>query len=143
MSGIGQSQQYRYQASIDQQNAKIANSQAQDSILNTNLEAQRRSRELSQTKGQQQAAMAANGVSLDFGSAVDVQRDTAMIGAEDMAQIYKGGAEKTRSYDISAFNYNSSAAANREKASGAITGAVFGAASTALGAATQISKWGK
>jgi hypothetical protein len=84
--------------------------------------------------------MAANGVSLDFGSAVDVQKDTAMIAAEDVSQIYKGGNERTKGFEISAFNYRSAAAMDRAKAKGAITGAVFGSLSTALGAASQISK---
>lgn len=140
MSGIGQSNQYKYQASIDDQNARLANSQAQDAILNTNLEAQRRRREQSQGDGQRLAAMAANGVDLNFGSAVDVQRDAAMIAGEDVAQIYKGGNEKARGYEINAFNYKSSSAANREKAKGAMTQGIFGAVSTALGAATQIAK---
>ena len=139
MSGIGQSNQYKYQASIDKQNASIANGQARDAIENTNLESQRRYREASRVQGQQQAAMAANGVSLDFGSAVDVQRDSKMIAAEDITQIYKAGNEKTKGFEINAFNYRSSAAANNEKAKGAMTAAIFGAASTALGAASQMT----
>ena len=136
-SGIGEAKQYRYQARIDQQNAALANEQAQDSIGTTNLEAQRRFRELAQTKGGQQAAMAANGVDLNFGSAVDVQKDTAMIGAEDANQIYKGGYERARGFEIGSFNHRSAAAANRAKAKGAITGAIFEAAATALGGASQ------
>lgn len=143
MSGIGQSNQYKYQASIDQENAKRSNAQAQDSILNTNIEAQRRYRELAQTKGAQQAGLAANGVDLSFGSAGDIQRDTAMIGAEDVSQIYKGGNERTKGFEISAFNSKSSAAANKEKAKGAMTQAIFGAVSTALGGASQVSKMSK
>ena len=142
-SGIGQAKQYRYQARIDQQNAALSNEQAQDSIATTNLEAQRRYRELAQTKGGQQAAMAANGVDLNFGSAVDVQRDTAMIGAEDATQIYKSGNERTRGFETNAWNYRSNAAANRAKAKGAITGAVFGALSTALGGASQAAQMNK
>ncbi|MEQ6413224.1 hypothetical protein ODX41_20165, partial [Salmonella enterica subsp. enterica serovar Enteritidis] len=85
-AGIGQAQHYRYQAQIADQNARLANEQARDSIENTNLEAQRRYRELAQMKGAQTAAMAANGVDLNFGSPVDIQKDTAMIGAEDVGQ---------------------------------------------------------
>lgn len=139
MSGIGTAQQYRYQASVDKQNAAIAQGQAQDSIANTNLEAQRRYREVSQMKGAQQAAQAANGVDINFGSAVDVQRDTAMIGAEDVAQIYKGGNERTKGFEINAFNYKSSAAANKAKAKGAMIKMAFDVAGTALGAASQVS----
>lgn len=138
-SGIGQAQQYRYQAQIADQNARLANDQARDSIGNTNLEAQRRYRELAQMKGAQTAAMAANGVDLDFGSPVAIRKDTAMIGAEDVGQIYKGGNERTRGFDINAFNYRSQAAANRAQASGAIIQGVFNGLSTALGGASQAS----
>lgn len=137
MSGIGASQQYRYQAQVADQNAKLANDQARDSIQNTNLEAQRRYRDLSQTKGMQQAAMAANGIDTSFGSAADVQRDTAMIGAEDVAQIYKGGNERTKGFDINAFNYRSEAAADRAKASGALFKGIMDGFSTALSGASQ------
>jgi hypothetical protein len=139
MSGIGQSQQYRYQANVAEQNKALAEGQAQDSILNTNLEAQRRYREASQMKGAQTAALAANGVDLNFGSAVDVQHDTSMIAAEDVAQIYKGGEARTKGYDISAYNYQAQANADRAKAKGAVTAGIFGAASTALGAASQVA----
>ena len=136
-AGIGQSQQYRYQAEIADQNARLANDQARDSIENTNLEAQRRYREIAQMKGAQTAAMAANGVDLNFGSPVNIQKDTAMIGAEDIAQIYKGGNERTRGFDINAFNYRSQASANRAQASGALMKGIFDGLSTALGAASK------
>src|ERR1700761_3023690 len=83
MSGIGASQQANYAAQVEDQNEQLANDQAKDSIADTNLQAQRRYRQLAQTQGQQQAAMAANGVDLNFGSPVDLQRDTAMTGSED------------------------------------------------------------
>jgi hypothetical protein len=140
VEGVGQAQQFRYQATVDRENAKLANSQARDSIENTNLDARRRYRQLGQTKGAQTAAMAANGVDLTFGTPTDIARDTAMIGAEDISQIYKGGYERTRGFEINAFNFNSSAAGNRSKARGAEIGAAFGAASTALGGASQISR---
>ena len=140
MAGIGQGQQDRYQASIADKNAQIANGQAQDSILNTNLEAQRLRRDQAQTAGQQQAAMAANGVDLNFGSAVDIQKDTAARGAEDAAQLYKGDNSRTQGFEINAFNYRSQAAADRAKAKGAVMNGIFGGVSTALGAASQIMK---
>ena len=139
MSGIGAANQYRYEASVNDQNARLSNEQARDSIATTNLEAQRRYRQIAQTKGAQTAAMAANGVSLDFGSSVDIQRDTAMIGAEDVSQLYKGGAERTRGFEIESFNYRSKAAGERAQASGALTKGIFDGLSTALGGASQIA----
>jgi hypothetical protein len=139
MSGIGESQQYRYQANIADQNAHLANQQAKDSIENTNLEAQRRYREIGQTKGEQVAAMAANGVDLNFGSAVDVQKDTAAVGAEDINQIYKAGNERTKGFEINAWNYRTQAAGNRAKAKGAVMQGLMGGLSSALGGASQLS----
>ena len=138
-AGIGQAQQYRYQAQIADQNARLANDQARDSIENTNLEARRRYREIDQMKGAQTAAMAANGLDLNFGSPVDIQKDGAMVGAEDVGQIYKGGNERTRGFDINAFNYRSQASANRAQASGALMKGIFDGVSTALGGASQVA----
>lgn len=138
--GFQQAAQARYAAGIADQNQRIAAQQAQDSENNTALEAQRRYRMLAQTKGAQEAALAANGVDLNFGTALDLQRDTAMIGAEDIGQIYKSGAERTRGFDIEGWNYGAEAKALRSKASGAIVGGFLNAAGTALGGASQTSK---
>lgn len=142
MKGVGESQQYRYQANIDDQNAQLAAQQANDSNQNTNLEAQRRYRDASKVQGEQTAAMAANGLDLNFGSPVNVQQDSKMIANEDIAQIYKGGFERTRGFDINSWNYQSQAAAGRAKAKGAVMQGIFGAASTALGGASQVGKMG-
>ena len=139
VGGIGAQQQANYQASIDEQNRQRANAQAQDSITNTNLEAQRRYRQQAQTMGNQQAAMAANGVDLSFGTALDVQRDTAMIGAEDIGQIYKAGNERTKGFEVNAFNYASDAAAQRAKGSSALMQGIIGGLGTALGGASQVA----
>jgi multidrug efflux pump subunit AcrA (membrane-fusion protein) len=141
LNGIGQSQQYRYQAQVDDQNSRLAADQARDSIDNTNLEAQRRYRQLADTQGRQQAAMAANGVDLNFGSPTDVQRDTAMIGGEDIGQIYKAGYQRTRGFDIDGWNSRSQAAANRARASGALMQGIFSGLGTALGGASHVN-WG-
>lgn len=140
MSGIGQSQQYRAAAAVDRQNAAIANGQARDSIESTNIEALRLGRQHAQREGQAVASMAAGGVDLNFGSAIDVQKDLAMSASEDAAQLYKSGAARTKGFETEAWNYASQAQANKAKASGAMTSAIFGAVSTALGGASQAYK---
>lgn len=140
VGAVGQSQQANYAAQVADQNRKIASNQAADSILNTNLEAQRRARQTGQVMGEQQASMAANGVDLNFGTSLDVQRDTAMIGAEDLTQIYKAGNARTQGYDTQGWNFASEAAAQRSKAKGAIVSGIFGAAGTALGGASQVAR---
>jgi hypothetical protein len=143
VGAVGQSNQAKYAANVADQNAKIAANQAHDSELNTNLEARQRARAIGQTQGAQQAAMAANGVDLNFGTSMDIQRDTYMIGSEDLTQIYKQGNERTKGFDMQAGNYRAEAASQRAKASGAMVGGIFGAASTALGGATQVAKMKK
>lgn len=143
VGAIGKSQQATYAASIAERNRVQAANQAKDAAENTALEAQRRYRQLNQTRGAQLAAMAANGVDLNFGTAVDVQRDTLMIGAEDVGQIYKAGNEKVKGFDNEAWNYAAEGAAQRAKAKGAIVEGVFGAAGTALGGASQLANYNR
>lgn len=140
MAGIGQSQQANYAAAVADQNRKQAEKQAQDADENTQIEAQRRYRMLAQTKGTQEASMAANGIDLSFGSALDVQRDTAMIGAEDIGQIYKSGIEKVKGFDTEAWNYGAEASAQRAKGKGALISGIMTGLGTALGGASQVAK---
>jgi hypothetical protein len=139
VGAMGQAGNLRYEAGVADTNKTLSNAQAKDSILNTNLEAQRARRDQSQTSGRQVAAMAANGVDLGFGSTLDVQRDTAQLGAEDMFQLYKAGNERTKGFETNAFNYRTQAVAKRAQAKGAIINGIFSSVGTALGAASQIS----
>ena len=50
------------------------------------------------------------------------------------------GNERTKGFEINAFNYCSQAAAERAKASGAPTEGIFGGLSSALGAAARFKK---
>lgn len=130
----------RYEARVADQNAKMENEAAFRATENTKTEALAHYRRVAQLKGEQRVAQAANGVSLDFGSAVDVASDTDMLAREDVNRIYDQGAEKVRGFDISAANYRSSAKASRFAAKGALVKGAFDMASTALGGASQYSK---
>lgn len=130
----------RYEARVADQNAKMDNEAAFRETENTKTAALAHYRRIAQLKGEQRVAQAANGVGLDFGSAVDVQSDTDMLGREDTQRIYDQGAEKVRGFDISAANYRSSAKASRFAATGAIVKGAFDMAGTALGGASQYSK---
>lgn len=138
ISGMSAASQARSQAVYADRNAALSEEQARTSIENTNIEAQRRYRDASQLEGRQTAAMAANGIDLSFGSALDVQRDSKMIASEDVGQIYQGGYQRTRGFEIDASNYRGEAAAQRNRAKGIMIGTAFQMASTALGGASQI-----
>ncbi|GAA0335353.1 hypothetical protein GCM10009087_52180 [Sphingomonas oligophenolica] len=56
-------------------------------------------------------------------------------------QLYKSGNERTKGFEINAFNYRSEAAGDRAKGQGALIGGIFSGVSTALGGATDVSKF--
>lgn len=143
MGGIASANQANYAAQIADRNAKISAQQANDATENTKLEAQRRYRQIADTKGRQQAALAANGVDINFGTSVDLQRDTAMLGAEDIGQIYKAGNEQAIGFDREAWNSRAEASAQRSKASNAKLLGFAEAFGTVLGGANQIAKYKK
>ncbi len=130
----------RYEARVADQNARLETEAAFRETENTKTAALAHYRRVAQLKGEQRVAQAANGVSLDFGSAADVAADTDMLAREDVQRIYDTGAENVRGFDISAANYRSSAKASRFAAKGAIVKGALDMASTALGGASQYSK---
>lgn len=130
----------KYQQSAAAANMQLADDQAKAEIGNTKLAAQRRYREASQLEGNQRAAMGANGIDLNYGSAVDVQRNDKMIAAEDVGQIYKEGFNKTQGYLIDAYGERLKGMAAKSSAKGAQWATGLGMLGTALGGASQISK---
>lgn len=142
VQGQAASNQAHYEQAAADANAKLAGDQARNTIDTTKKEAARRYREASQLEGQQQAALAANGVDINYGSALDVQKDSKMIASEDVGNIYAQGAQKTQGYLIDAYNYRQKAAAAKSAASSAGLATAFGMAGSALGGATQVYKLG-
>lgn len=138
--GLAASQQGKYEQRVANENAKLAASQAADAQERGALEARNYQRRVAQTQGRQQAAMAANGIDTNFGSALDVQRDTAMIAREDAQTIYDNAGNEIQGFDISANNYRAQGAAARARGSAALTGSILEGGSTLLGGATQYGK---
>lgn len=130
----------RYEAKIAERNAGLERESARNAADNGVIEAQRQYRKIAGLQGQQQAAMAANGVDLGFGSALQVQRDTAAMGAEDISSIYDQTGQQVRGFDIRASNYRAQAISSRTAASNALVRGAFDVGSTILGGANQYSK---
>lgn len=139
-SGISQAQGLRYQAKVADANAKLENQQTLDAIQRHSLERQQLDRRYASLQGQQQAAMAANGIDLSFGSAAQVASDTSMLRNEDASALYKTQADEIRGHDINAANFRGEASAKRSAATGALVAAGFGAGSSILGGAQQYSR---
>jgi hypothetical protein len=131
----------RYASRIATRNAQLANEQARDAQAANRLEAQRLYRKAGQVAGQQNAAMAANGIDLGFGSALQVQGDTAMLVGEDATQLYRKGFEETRGFEIDALNQRAEAAGRKRAATAALVEGAFDVGSTILGGAKQYDQY--
>jgi len=76
-----------YEASIYDSNARLAELQAGDTIRKGEKDALKVRRQTRRMIGSQRAAMAAQGIDIGEGSAIDVIQDTAELGAEDEMAI--------------------------------------------------------
>lgn len=131
--------QARGAAAQDRVNMQEANRSAADAIQQGNIDQQQHYRQVSAQLGQQRAAMAANGIDIGFGSALDVTGDTAMIGSEDAATISENTVRKARGFQIQAANYESDARSQKLAGRAALVKGAFDVGSTILGGAQQYS----
>lgn len=103
----GEQQQayYNYQAQVAQENAKIAQSNAalerQQGIEESRLQRIK----TAQAIGSQQTAMAANGIDVTQGTALDVIEDTAAMGELDALQTRYNYERKAIQYEQQANNF--------------------------------------
>ena len=140
IGGLQAQQQGKYASRVATANARAADDQARDAIDRGKIEAQQHWRRVAETKGAQQAALAAGNVDTSFGSARSLAEDTAMIGNEDADALYRNTFNEVRGFDSNAVNYRSQAQASRMEGNGKLVGSLFGAGSTILGGATQYAK---
>ena len=94
-------------------------------------------RQAGQIKGQQVAAMAANGIDPGFGSGERLQTDTTKLINEDATTLTRNQEQKAKGYLINASNYTSEAIAQKMQGKAAVTNSYFGAVSSILGGASQ------
>lgn len=136
-SGMAANAQGKYAQQVANQNARLENERVKDTYERGRREAQLLYRRVAQTKGEQTAAMAANGIDTAFGSALVVQRDTAMMGAEDAYALSRNVENEAKGYEINAANYRSEGAAARMKGKNAMTGSLFSAGGSLLEGVSQ------
>lgn len=94
-------------------------------------------RKVSAVKGQNMAAMAANGIDVNIGSAARLQSDVELQAGEDATNMYKNQYQRQRGRLINASNYVQEAKAARARGKAALVSSVFGAATSLLGGAAQ------
>ena len=107
--GKAQQAQYNYQAKVNEENAKIAQENANVQRQQGIEEARLQRIKAASTIGAQKTAMAANGVDVTQGTAVDVISDTAAMGELDALQTQYNYEMKARGYEAQAGNFQNQA----------------------------------
>ncbi|GAN88053.1 hypothetical protein LU298_11480 [Komagataeibacter intermedius] len=142
LGGISEASQDKYEARIAQQNANMAGRDADVALDQGDVAAQRAYQQGAQQLGAQRAQMAANGVTLNNGSALDVQNATAMTTGQNVAGIQYNANARAVDYRNQVVNFDNEAAADKKAASSAILGGAMGAAGSLIGGASQFAdKW--
>lgn len=111
---------YDYQAKVAEQNRKIAQENAADERQQGIEEARLQRYKTIQKVGAQQAAMAANGIDVSQGTAVDVIDDTATIGELDALQTRYNYERRAQAYEAEAGNFANQANIDKISAQNAV-----------------------
>lgn len=125
LSAYNQYQTGKYSAAVAEQNADVAEAQAQDSINRGNAQAEQVRRQNRQAAGTQAAIMGATGADLSTGGALDVFGDTAQFGTLDALTTVNNAQREAYGYQVQSANYNAQAASARKQGN-------MGAATTLL-----------
>jgi transposase InsO family protein len=107
---------YNAQGQVAENNAKIAEWQAQDAVRRGDVAASRQGIRTNQVKGAQRAALAANGVDLGVGTALNIVSDTDYFGQVDRATILDTAAREAWGYRTQGANYDANASLLRSRA---------------------------
>lgn len=127
-----------YQAEVAANNAQIAEWQAQDAIRQGQEQEQQSRLQYAATKATQRAALAANGVALDEGSAVDILTSTDYADVVDASTIRANAARAAWGYRTQGTNYRDNATALRAGAGAISSGSAAGL--SLLGSSGQVAQ---
>lgn len=114
-----QAQAYEAQSKVAEQNAALANRQAESNAEAGAMKAAQILQRARQVKASQAAAYSANGVDISTGSALDVLSDTEAQGKLDQANALYDAATNTWSLQAQATNYQNQANAYKSSANNA------------------------
>ena len=138
MQANAQQQTAQYQSQMDANNAKLAGEQAVSTVQAGQAAAMQGGLQAAQVLGGQKAALAANGVNLGSGSAIDLQATTRYLNDQDQSNISNNAARQAWGYNVDASNYAAQSGLSAWQAQNnhpAAIGAI-GGASSRLGSAS-------
>lgn len=108
----------RMQASMDEINARMAESSAQSALQAGQQEIGRLTLQAGQLKSQQRTALAANGVDLGAGSAAEIQASADLMREIDKNTLEANSVKTAWGYRVQGTNSSNSAAMRRATANG-------------------------
>lgn len=132
----------KFQAKVDKRNADMDRASAQDSLARGRELEKQQGVKTGQLIGSQRAAMADNGIEVDYGTGLALQQDTRAIGYQDQMTIHKNAEREAQGYEISAWNSLADASAKKAAGRAAMLKGIMDAGGTVLSAASQVRKMG-
>ena len=134
----------RYQAQVAANNATIANQNATTALQAGQAAEAAQRMKTAGLIGSQRAGLAANGVQLNSGSALDVQSDAASLGELDALTIRSNAARTAAGYEAQAGNSTAQSQLDQAQAGWADTTGTLNSAVAGLSSASSVSdKWMK
>jgi hypothetical protein len=132
--------QLNFQANLADINARINETQAQQTLLTGQREEQKSRIATANLKGTQRASLAANGVDLGVGSAAQILTSTDVMGEIDAETIQSNAIKSAWGYRTQGANQTAQATSSRAAAGAISPDSAF--TSTLLGGAGQVaSSW--
>lgn len=129
----GQNQAGKYNQQVANVNAQIAEWQAEDALARGREQVTRQREYIRQLTGSQRARLAAQGIDIDSGSALDVQLDTARSGELDVLAIENAARREAWGYRVQAQDYRTRGAIARYEGRQAAVGTLLTTGDKAYG----------
>ena len=137
--------QYNYQAQVDRRNAQIAQQNADQKRQEGIEEARQQRIRTLQAVGSQQAAMAANGIDISSGTALDIIGDTAATGELDALTTMYNSETEARAFEYQSNNFKNQSNLDILSGQNAYRAGMTNAASAGFGGLSDgisvASKW--
>lgn len=132
----------KYNAEVAAQNQTIANTEAAQATAAGQVEAQQKANATNEMVGRQKAELAANGVDVNTGSAVDLESDTKAAGQLDQLTIQNNAARTAAGFTNQGISYADQAQLDQANSENTLAVGELGAASTALkGGGSVAGQW--
>lgn len=134
--------QAEYNAAIARNNQIYADRAAREAVERGQQAEAKKRMEAASLRGRQRAVLAANGVDVNSGSALDIQEDTAGLGELDALTLRSNAEREAIGYRQQGANFGGEAALYQARANAASSGALWTGVSSLLGTAGSVaSKW--